>query len=72
MRLAKSVELGRSGMETARKKELLEDKLLGNVPEGVYERKIRECREEEMRVSAALEAASVPPAAASTVSARRI
>jgi hypothetical protein len=30
-------------------------KLLGNVPEGVYERKMREYQEEEMRVSAALE-----------------
>ena len=51
---------------------LCEEKLLGNVPEGVYERKMREWREEEMRVSAALEAASTPLTASSVLSARRI
>jgi site-specific DNA recombinase len=49
-----------------------EDKLLGKVDEGVYERKMHEWRQEEMRLGVALEATSSPVTASSVLSARRI
>ena len=49
-----------------------EEKLLGKVDEGVYERKMHEWRQEEMRLKAMLEAASSPLTASSVGSARRI
>jgi site-specific DNA recombinase len=48
-----------------------EDKLLGKVDEGVYERKMHEWRQEEMRLKAMLESASMPLAPSSVLSARR-
>ena len=49
-----------------------EENLLGNVDEGVYKRKMHQWREEEMRLQAALEAATTPLAADCVLSARRI
>jgi hypothetical protein len=49
-----------------------EEKLLGKVDEGVYERKMHDWRQEELRLQAALEAASTSFTATSVLSARRI
>lgn len=49
-----------------------EDKLLGKVDGSVYERKMRQWREDELRLQAAIQATTAPAAAQDLLSARRI
>jgi site-specific DNA recombinase len=49
-----------------------EEKLLGNVDEGVYERKMHQWREDEMRLKAAVESANGAMTPSYVLSARRI